>query len=46
MDATVENPSVFTQEKYLEDFLVANWAQSELGRDYEIFQEDGEISGQ
>jgi restriction system protein len=45
-DSTVEDPSVFALEKHLEDFLVANWAQSELGRDYEIFQEDGEISGQ
>jgi restriction system protein len=45
-DATVEDPSVFALEKHLEDFLVANWSQTELGRDYEIFQEDGEIKGQ
>ena len=45
-DSTVEDPTIFALEKHLEDFLVANWAQSELGRDYEIFQEDGEISGQ
>jgi restriction system protein len=45
-DATIEDPSVFVLEKHLEDFLVANWSQTELGRDYEIFQEDGEIKGQ
>ena len=45
-DATIEDPSVFALEKHLEDFLVANWSQTELGRDYEIFQEDGEIKGQ
>ena len=45
-DSTVEDPSVFALEKHLEDFLVANWSQTELGRDYEIFQEDGEIKGQ
>jgi restriction system protein len=45
-DAAVEDPSVFALEKHLEDFLVANWSQTELGRDYEIFQEDGEIKGQ
>ena len=33
-------------EKHLEDFLVANWSQSQLGQDYDIFQEDGEIKGQ
>lgn len=45
-DAAIEDPSVFALEKHLEDFLVANWSQTELGRDYEIFQEDGEIKGQ
>ena len=45
-DSTVEDPSVFALEKHLEDFLVHNWKQTELGRNYEIFQEDGEIVGQ
>ena len=36
----------FTMEKHLEDFLVANWAQTELGRDYDIFEEDGIPKGQ
>jgi restriction system protein len=45
-DSTVEDPSVFALEKHLEDFLVQNWKQTELGKHYEIFEEDGEIVGQ
>ncbi len=33
-------------ERHLEDFLVQNWAQTELGKKYDIYQEDGEIVGQ
>ena len=33
-------------EKHLEDFLVQNWAQTELGKTYDIFEEDGERVGQ
>jgi restriction system protein len=32
-------------ESHLEDFLVANWDQTELGRDYRIYEEDGEPVG-
>ena len=45
-DETVEDASVFALEKHLEDFLVENWASTELGSRYDIFQEDGEIVGQ
>ncbi|TCZ65185.1 endonuclease NucS domain-containing protein [Flaviaesturariibacter aridisoli] len=45
-DETVEDPSVFALEKHLEDFLVMNWKQTELGRDYDIYEEDGELVGQ
>ena len=45
-DETIEDPSVFVLEKHLEDFLVTNWSQTQLGQEYEIFQEDGEIKGQ
>lgn len=41
-----EDPVAFALEKHLEDFLVANWAQTELGRDYDIYTEDGELIGQ
>ena len=33
-------------EKHLEDFLVRNWAGTELGQSYDIYQEDGEMVGQ
>ena len=45
-DDTVEDPSVFALEKHLEDFLVKNWKQTELGRDYDIYEEGGELVGQ
>jgi restriction system protein len=45
-DPSVEDPSTFALEKHLEDFLVQNWAQTELGKKYDIFEEDGEKVGQ
>ena len=45
-DPTVEDASAFALEKHLEDFLVENWAQTDLGRDYDIYREDGEPVGQ
>lgn len=44
-DPTVEDPSEFALEKHLEDFLVANWAQTVLGQAYEIFSENGQPVG-
>ena len=44
-DPTIEDPSVFALEKHLEDFLVHNWKQTELGKDYNIYEEDGEVVG-
>lgn len=45
-DESVEDPSVFALEKHLESFLVENWKQTELGKNYDIFEEDGELVGQ
>jgi restriction system protein len=45
-DATVEDPNVFALEKHLEEFLIANWGSTPLGRDYDIYEEDGELVGQ
>jgi restriction system protein len=42
----VENPYTFVMERYLEDFLVSNWESTELGREFDIYQEDGELVGQ
>jgi restriction system protein len=44
-DETIEDPSVFALEKHLEDFLVVNWKQTELGSKYNIFEESGELIG-
>lgn len=40
IDSTVEEPSVFVLEKYLEDFLVSNWENTELGKFYNIYQDE------
>jgi len=45
-DQTVEDPAIFALEKHLEDFLIQNWKQTELGKHYDIFEEDGELRGQ
>lgn len=42
----VEDASAFALEKHLEDFLVKNWKQTSLGKNYDIYEEDGELVGQ
>lgn len=44
-DETIENPSEFALERHLEDFLVQNWKFTELGKQYDIYEEEGEIVG-
>jgi restriction system protein len=45
-DPIIEDPSVFALEKHLEDFLVQNWKQTALGKEYDIYEEEGELVGQ
>ncbi len=45
-DPVVEDPVAFAMEKHLEDFLVKNWAQTELSHTFKIYEEDGELVGQ
>lgn len=45
-DTSPTDPTAFVMEKHLEDFLVQNWAQTELGKQYDIYEEDGELVGQ
>jgi restriction system protein len=45
-DPTVEDPSAFAMEQHLEDFLVQNWPQTELGKEYDVYSEEGERVGQ
>jgi len=44
-DETVEDVATFALEKHLEDFLMGNWKQTDLGRNYDIYEEDGELVG-
>lgn len=45
-DETVEDPSEFAMEEHLEDFLVNNWKNTELGKAFDVYEEDGEKVGQ
>jgi len=45
-DPVVEDPVAFAMEKHLEDFLVKNWAQTELAQQFKIYEEEGELVGQ
>ena len=45
-DSSIEDPAEFALEKHLEDFLVQNWKQTELGKEFDIYEEDGELVGQ
>ena len=45
-DETIEDPSSFVMEQHLEDFLVQNWAHTDLGKEYDIYEEEGERVGQ
>jgi restriction system protein len=45
-DSTIEDPSLFALERHLEDFLVANWKNTELGKQYDIYEEEGQLVGQ
>ncbi|MES2027046.1 MAG: endonuclease NucS domain-containing protein [Pseudomonadota bacterium] len=45
-DEAVEDPAAFALEKHLEDFLVKNWIQTDLGKNYDIFEIEGQLVGQ
>ncbi len=45
-DETIEDANEFVLEKHLEDFLVKNWQNTELGKNYDIYTENGDMVGQ
>lgn len=45
-DASVEDASSFALEEHLEEFLVKHWPNTEFGKEYEIYEEDGEKAQQ
>jgi hypothetical protein len=47
VDASQEMREIeFAMETHLEDFLIRNWESTELGKKYELIEEDGEILSQ
>ena len=45
-DVNVEDPSAFAIEKHLEDFLIYNWANTDLAKDYDLLTDEGEVVAQ
>jgi restriction system protein len=45
-DSEGGDPAIFSLEKHLEDFLVSNWENTDLGKNYAIFEEEGAKKGQ
>jgi hypothetical protein len=40
------NSGLFYMEKQLEDFIVSNWNETELGKKYDLIYEEGELKSQ
>lgn len=45
-DPSVEDASSFAMEEHLEAFLMKHWPHTELGKEYDIYEEDGEKAQQ
>jgi restriction system protein len=45
-DPEIEDPVAFAMEKHLEAFLVANWSQTLLSKDFSILEDEGQMVGQ
>jgi restriction system protein len=45
-DPTIVDPVAFAMEKHLEEFLVKNWSQIELSKEFSILEDQGEVVGQ
>jgi len=45
-DPDIEDPVAFAMEKHLEAFLVQNWDQTVLSKEFSIYEEEGEPVGQ
>ena len=41
----VEDPLIFGLELYLHEFLRDNWDRTELGKEWNLYEEDGEVVG-
>jgi len=39
-DESVEDPVAFAMERHLEDFLVKNWGHTDLGKGFDIYEEE------
>jgi len=45
LDEDIEDPYAFAMEKHLEAFIIRNWARTAFGREYNIYEDEGELVG-
>lgn len=45
-DPEIEDPTAFALEKHLEDFLIFNWASTDLGKQYDLVTDEGKVVAQ
>jgi restriction system protein len=45
-DPEILDPSAFALEKHLEDFLIFNWASTDLGKKYDLVTDEGVVVAQ
>lgn len=45
-EANGSNNSLFYMENHLEDFLIKNWDKTELGKKYDLIEENGDLKSQ
>lgn len=43
---TLVDVYIFAMEKHLEDFLIANWEKTEIGKNYELIESEGDLLSQ
>jgi len=43
---SIQNQGLFYMEKQLEDFIILNWDKTELGKEYDLIVEEGELISQ
>ena len=39
-ESTVDSPTAFAMEKYLEEFLFSNWTNTDLGKNYDLYKDE------
>ena len=46
LERTIDNTYSFAKEEHLQEFLIANWNNTDIGKQYDIYREGDEVDGQ